>query len=149
MDRPIGYWLKHLDNLLERQLKTVLSAQRLTRREWQVLNTLSRSTADLSALTAALAPFWDAGDDVDAVAQALITRGLVAAGPGGMALTDAGRATHAEAAAAVGHARAVVTEGMTVEQYQTTVANLATMARNVETYLDASPGSPQGTVDHV
>jgi hypothetical protein len=38
--RPIGYWLKHLDSMIEGTFERTLASEGLTRRHWQVLNTL-------------------------------------------------------------------------------------------------------------
>jgi hypothetical protein len=37
---PIGYWLKHLDSLIEAAGERALAGQGVTRRHWQALNTL-------------------------------------------------------------------------------------------------------------
>ncbi|GAB4002994.1 hypothetical protein GCM10029992_42960 [Glycomyces albus] len=38
--KPIGYWLKHLHNLMERQFEAALADLDMGRRHWQVLNVL-------------------------------------------------------------------------------------------------------------
>jgi hypothetical protein len=38
--RPIGYWLKHLDGLIEAAFSRTLAGQGVTRRHWQALKTL-------------------------------------------------------------------------------------------------------------
>jgi hypothetical protein len=55
--RPIGYWLKHLDRLIDDSFSRALAADELTRRHWQVLNTLARGPASPAELTQALEPF--------------------------------------------------------------------------------------------
>ena len=55
--RPIGYWLKHLDRLIETTFSRTLAGQGLTRRHWQVLNTLAHGPASPADLTKALNPF--------------------------------------------------------------------------------------------
>ena len=37
-NKPIGWWLKELDRLLESSFEQVLAADGLTRRQWQALN---------------------------------------------------------------------------------------------------------------
>ena len=39
-ERPIGYWLKKLDRLIDQQFETQLSTARLSRRQWLLLNLL-------------------------------------------------------------------------------------------------------------
>lgn len=38
--RPIGYWLKHLDGLIEAAFSRTLAGQGVTRRHWQALKIL-------------------------------------------------------------------------------------------------------------
>ena len=40
IDRPIGYWLKKLDRLIDNHFDLQLSNAGLTRRQWQLLNLL-------------------------------------------------------------------------------------------------------------
>lgn len=81
-EAPIGFWLKHLDGLLERQPAAELADHGLLRRHWQVLNTLSRSPARRGQLAEALAPFWNdsEGPSLDEVLAALADRGWTASG---------------------------------------------------------------------
>jgi hypothetical protein len=60
--KPIGYWLKHLHNLLERHFDATLAGLDLSRRHWQILSTLSRGARTREDLRQAVAPFWSAGD---------------------------------------------------------------------------------------
>lgn len=55
--RPIGYWLKHLDRLIEGNFERTLASDGLTRRHWQVLNTLSTGSRTEAEIVDALAPF--------------------------------------------------------------------------------------------
>lgn len=143
--KPIGYWLRHLHGLLEEQLGAVLADQALTRRQWQALNTLSLGECTHDDLVQALGPFWEEGEpDLDEViggSGGLAARGWVRPGeaPGTLALTAAGRAAHARAAARIDQSRAVVMKGLTPQQYAQTVRTLAAMAGNVEAALSARP----------
>src|SRR3954451_17939799 len=40
-ERPIGWWVKRLDTLLEEALDSVVAGEGLTRRHWQVLHLLA------------------------------------------------------------------------------------------------------------
>ena len=55
--RPIGYWLKHLDRLIEGNFERTLASEGLTRRHWQALNTLRTRPSTRAEIAAALAPF--------------------------------------------------------------------------------------------
>lgn len=59
--QPIGYWLKHLDRLIDEAFERTLGADGLTRRHWQVLNTLAGGTSTAASLAVALQPFVDDG----------------------------------------------------------------------------------------
>lgn len=59
MDRPIGFWLKLVDQLIDERFDTTLDEHGVTRRQWQMLNLLSRGAADQAALDAAVAPFLE------------------------------------------------------------------------------------------
>ena len=41
-DRPLGYWLKQVDRLLDDAFDRVLRDEGVTRRHWHVLNVLRR-----------------------------------------------------------------------------------------------------------
>ncbi|RKN40084.1 MarR family winged helix-turn-helix transcriptional regulator [Streptomyces hoynatensis] len=137
--RPIGYWLKHLHELLERQLEVTLAGLGLGRRHWQILNTLDGGARTPAELRAALAPFWSAdAPALDAVLARLAELGWTRRagdGSGALLLTGAGRAAHQEAAARIAETRALVLAGLTPEQYGETVRVLSVMAGNVEAAL--------------
>jgi hypothetical protein len=61
MERPIGYWLKHLDRLIEAAAERTFAEQKLTRRHWQVMNVLRESPQQETGLTEAIRPFWGVG----------------------------------------------------------------------------------------
>lgn len=134
-EEPIGYWLKHLHNLLESQLEATLAHHSLTRRHWQVLNSLARRARGEEELRAALAPFWEEGAPaLGPLLDELTGRGWIgpARGAAPVALTEQGAAVHAELARQVQRTRAQVLTGVSPDQYSDTVRTLATMARNAE-----------------
>lgn len=138
--KPIGYWLKHLHNLLETQFDATLADLRLGRRHWQVLNALSCGALTPQELRQALAPFWSEGAiDLDEVRDDLNARGWIGVQGEALALSAAGRAAHAEAEARIDGTRATVLAGLSAEQYAETVRTLSVMAGNVETALAARP----------
>ncbi|MEU5941112.1 hypothetical protein ABZ807_18400 [Micromonospora sp. NPDC047548] len=138
-DKPIGYWLKHLHNLIEEQFDATLGDLGLDRRQWQILNVLSRAARSRGEVEQALAPFWPDGvphpgailDGPDG----LVTRGWVAEDGDMLALTEQGRAAHRTAAERVGETRQLLLRGLTPEQYVETVRVLSVMAGNVESAL--------------
>lgn len=130
-DRPIGFWLKHLDNLIEQQFGATLAAFGATRRDWQVLNTVSAGPRSRAALTEALAPFWSAGEPLDAELSRLTGRGWVTAAEP-VELTAAGRRAHAALFEQIRRNREQLLTGLSTTQYTQTVQVLAAMAHNVE-----------------
>jgi len=132
-NKPIGYWLKHLDQLIEDSFERLLAADGLTRRQWQVLNTLADGPASREQIAEVLAPFWtDAGRESVAVLDALAGRGWLHSAAERVELTAAGRTSHAELLERVVASRRRVTEGISAEDYQAVVGGLARMARNLE-----------------
>ncbi len=117
--KPIGYWFAHLHQTLESSLDQVLEAESLTRRHWQVLNTIARQ----EAVDAAMSPFGDQQATVDD----LRSRGWV----DGHELTGQGREAHARLEAEVTGFRSRVTEGISEDDYRTTVGVLERMAANL------------------
>jgi hypothetical protein len=159
-DKPIGYWLKHLHNLIEAQFDATLSDLHLGRRHWQVLNLLAGATYSGTQIEQALAPFWqNTALELDAVLDGqdgLITRGWVDAAAGNAAvgnagaeiaapgnaaagsalsLTEKGRTAYATVSARVAETRGRLLQGLTLEQYVETVRVLSIMAENVESAL--------------
>ncbi|WP_327585786.1 MarR family transcriptional regulator [Nonomuraea sp. NBC_00507] len=115
MEKHIGYWVKNLDTVLESAMDDAL---RVSRREWQVLNTAAHD-----ARPDELAPF--AG--VEEAVEQLTARGWLA----DRRITAAGRAAHAEIAERVVLFRQRVSAGVSPEEYQATVDVLRRMAANL------------------
>src|SRR5438128_1050761 len=55
--RPIGWWVKQLDALLEQAVDSAVAGEGVTRRHWQVLHSLSAGAVPESELRSALADF--------------------------------------------------------------------------------------------
>ncbi|MEU5103490.1 MarR family winged helix-turn-helix transcriptional regulator [Streptomyces sp. NPDC021354] len=133
--KPIGYWLKRLDGLIEADFERTLSDSGLVRRHWQVLNTLAEGPKSRVELTAALRPFWGEGAvTLDEVLGDLERRGWVAreGAEGPYALTPPGVEGHAAVAERIGAARRRITDGVTDDEYLATVGVLRRMAENLE-----------------
>jgi len=142
LNRPIGYWLKHLHNLLEARFEQALAGFGVDRRQWQALNMLADGGRTLDALADALAPFWpDARAGVEELVHGeggLAARGWVApTGAGSLGLTADGRAVQGAVRQRVDGLRGEILEGVTPEQYAETVRMLAAMAGNLEARLAA------------
>src|SRR6266516_4356607 len=101
MQKPIGYWLKTLDLLIDENFDHALAAEGVQRRHWQILNIVKTSPATKATIAAALDPFWTEGaitlDDIRERANL----------------------------------REKIMAGLTAEQYTQTVAVLERMAANL------------------
>jgi DNA-binding MarR family transcriptional regulator len=129
--RPIGFWLQLVDGLITAQFDTSLDEHGVTRRQWQLLNVLDREPSSVDTLDAAIAPFLAEGESSVEHLSELIESGWVDATPTGYELTDRGRTAFEKLATVVGANREVVANGLTEQEYATTVATLERMARNL------------------
>ena len=114
MNRPIGYWVKRLDAALESHLDSTLARLHLSRRQWQVLNTLSSGPITPVELTDVLRPFSAANGSAEQERDmaALVRRELVFLLDGRLTLTNDGWALHTEASRIVDASRRELTEGI-------------------------------------
>ncbi len=134
--RPIGWWVKRLDALLEQAVDAAVAGAELTRRHWQVLHSLADGAGSERDLRSTLADF---PGDVGAVVTDLVGRGWVQrSADDGLALTAEGRAGHDRVAAAVGQVRRHVTDGLSPEEYESTLRVLSRMVENVQRTLGKS-----------
>ena len=140
LQRPIGYWLKLLDGLIEGTFDRTLAPERLERRHWQLLNTLSHAPHNRTALARMLQPFLTEGAiSLDTVIGDLERREWIARGPDGTYhVTAAGEAAHARLAARVQAMRRQILNGLTTDEYQATVHTLRRMAENLQTAVGCS-----------
>ena len=130
--RPIGWWVKRLDALLEQAVDSAVGGEELTRRHWQILHSLADGARPEGDLRSVLADF---PGDVGAVVTELVGRGWVERSAEGVGLTREGRAGHDRAAAAVGRVRRHVVDGLSAEEYAETIRVLDRMVANVERAL--------------
>jgi DNA-binding MarR family transcriptional regulator len=130
--RPIGFWLKLVDNLIEQQFETTLDEHGVTRRQWQLLNVLARSSATVEQLDDAIAPFLQ-GDPQSSAEHLseLIDSAWVDATPTGYELTDRGRTAFSTLADVVAQQRGILSQGISEQEYGETVGVLEKMARNL------------------
>jgi DNA-binding MarR family transcriptional regulator len=131
--RPIGFWLKLVDRLLDEGFDRLLGDQGLTRRHWQALTALQDGPATVGELDARLAPFLGEREpSTRPVLDDLAARGWATWAAGDRAAsTPGGAAAHARLLAEVSAQRRRVTEGVSADEYQGTVAVLARMAANL------------------
>ncbi|MFG1819237.1 MarR family winged helix-turn-helix transcriptional regulator [Kribbella sp. NPDC049174] len=123
-NKPIGWWLKELDRLLEASFEQVLAADGLTRRQWQALN----AAVGPEPIAVALAPFLTDPGELSAAIDPLTARGWLR----DEQLTASGQAGLEELATKVRAQRERVTAGITGEEYVATIAVLRKMADNLK-----------------
>jgi len=135
--RPIGFWLKLVDRLIDEQFAATLEEHGVTRRQWQLLNVLSQGAASLAALDEAVAPFLRPGSD-GAPAESssehlaeLIESAWVAGSPESYALTERGQTAFRRLADVVAENRGKVGHGITDAEYLATVDVLRRVAVNL------------------
>ncbi len=120
--RPIGWWLKAADARIDQAFEDVFKRHSLTRREWQVLESVSGPPVPESELLHQLEAFAGAEDAVDELRE----RGLLEVGAEGvLTLSDAGRVAHGRAAASVATVRSAVSDALPGENYATLLRLLA------------------------
>jgi DNA-binding MarR family transcriptional regulator len=132
--RPIGYWLKHLDRLIEDTFSRTLAGHGLTRRHWQVLNTLAHGPASPADLTKALDPFLRDDPTGQATTEAdLIDRGWVSHDHNGrLCLTPHGQTAHQQTHEQVQQTRGLMLHGVDAGEYAAVIDILTRMAANLE-----------------
>jgi hypothetical protein len=137
--RPIGFWLKLVDRLIDESFDSLLEEHGVTRRQWQLLNVLQRGPSTLEQLDSAVAPFLreEAGESSAEHLEELVGSGWVAPG---YSLTDAGATALEGLGHAVDELRSRMTEGVGEDEYAATLRVLERMARNLG-WSEESPPS--------
>ena len=135
--RPLGYWLRLVDRLIDEQFAMTLEEHGITRRQWQLMNVLAQAPASVEELDAAIAPFLAAATEereressVEHLTE-LIESAWVDATPTGYELTVRGQAALERLAVVVAEQRTVITAGVTDAEYQQTVSVLQRVAGNL------------------
>jgi DNA-binding MarR family transcriptional regulator len=132
-ERPIGYWLKKLDSLIDGQFQRQLSETGLSRRQWQLLNLLEDGPRSVPDLQVELEPFLRGdADDLDDALAGLVTRGWAESTDNIVNLTRTGQAQFGVVKAKVAELRQDLTAGLSPEEYEATINVLARMAANLE-----------------
>ena len=133
-ERPIGFWLKLVDQLVDDQFGTSFEEHGVTRRQWQMMNLLTDGPATEKQLTDALKPFFPTVEgsitSVELIEE-LHESGWVSLTDGQYQLTDLGRRSLENLRSAVERIREQLTENVSAEEYATLVSVLQRMATNL------------------
>lgn len=133
-ERPIGFWLKLVDQLVDDQFGASFEEHGVTRRQWQMMNLLTDSPATEKQLSDALKPFFPVveGSITSAeLIEELRESGWVDLNEGQYQLTDLGRRSLENLRGAVERIREQLTENVSEEEYGALVAVLQRMATNL------------------
>jgi DNA-binding MarR family transcriptional regulator len=140
--RPLGYWLKYIDGAIETSFGRLLADDGLTRRGWQVLNTISYGPITVAELDETMAAFLS-GDEptMRPYIERFVELGWVrVADADGVALTEEGRRTHQRVSERVGAERVRMMECLSPEDYQV----LMNLLQRIAAHLDAlATGTPR------
>jgi|SRR5690554_3812055 len=139
--RPIGFWLKLVDRLIDERFAAIIEEHGVTRRQWQLLGVLEAGPAPAEQLDQAIAPFIDPGTDESAaehLAELVDSDWITIEGPV-YSLTERGRGAFGRLQEVVDNLRDQTSEGLTQEQYETTLSALEQMAVNLG-WQDVPPG---------
>ena len=132
-ERPIGYWLKNLDRLIDARFERQLGDAGLSRRQWQLINLLEDGPRSVPELHTELEPFLqDAPDDLQDALSGLVGRGWADSQDEIVALTEIGQAQFGLVTAKVAELRQTLMIGISAEEYQATTEVLIRMAANLE-----------------
>lgn len=134
--RPIGYWVKTVDQLIDAQFAGAAADMGITRRQWQILNVLAehddpaRGGATRDEVTRELAPFLPADTRLDEHLAGI--ENLVTVTEDRLVLTPEGRERLGQVRArSVQQLRDRVAVGLSRDDYDTTLRTLEQIARNL------------------
>lgn len=130
--RPIGFWLKLVDTLLDERFAEVLDEHGVSRGQWRLLNVVADGGASGADIEQAVAPFTtDEGMPVSAQLDELVESDWVEPAGSEYRLTERGSKAHTRLAEVVAELRASSTAGVSSADYELTLATLERMARNL------------------
>src|SRR3712207_1224829 len=91
---PIGYWIRKADETLTKGINAALEPLRITRADWQILNTIhERPSLSQAGLAAVLEPFADT-NKIEALLDRLRAENVLVENDGSLALSEKGAQLH-------------------------------------------------------
>lgn len=131
--RPIGYWLRLVDGLINEQFARTLDEHGVTRIQWQLLNVLASGAATVFELDVAVAPFLAAEGEqstLDHLSE-LIESGWVDATPTSYELTERGHGARDRLTNVVAGQRTEMVAGVAEAEYFAAIQTLERIAHNL------------------
>ena len=134
--KPIGYWLKHADNVITEHIDRVLSENGFTRSRWQVLNIVYQAgTITRSGVLDTMQTFIEARK-LDEIIEEFVEQGwLVKHGEeegAQLTLTEAGKAQRETIFELQSEVRRQTLQGITEREYASVIDVLERMVSNLE-----------------
>lgn len=134
--KPIGYWLKHADNVISEHIDRVLSENGFTRSRWQVLNIVYQAgTITRGGLFDTMQTFIDA-HQLDEIIEKFVEEGwMVTFGERDgeqLTLTDAGKVRRETVFELQSEVRRRAMKGITEQEYARVVDVLERMVGNLQ-----------------
>lgn len=126
---PLAHWITQTEGLLSARVAASLEEHGLTRAQWQMLNALTESPLSPQEVTAGFAP--ELAETALADLQELVEATWVAVEGDLFTLTSTGREAGERVAEAVDRLRAEAIGNLSQADYETTLASLRTIARNL------------------
>ena len=133
---PIGYWLKHADEVITQHVNQVLQDQGFTRSRWQVLNILYETgTTTRSNVLEIMKTFIDA-DQLDEILNSIVQAGwLLKRGDSDvteLVLTNSGKAEREAIFQLQSEVRRRTMQGISDQEYTIVLDVLQRMVNNLE-----------------
>ena len=132
--RPLGYWLKHIDGAIEESMGRLFAADGLNRRGWQVLNTISYAPVTVAEVDETMAAFLSADEPtMRPYVDRFIERGWAhTTDDGAVALTGEGRRAHQHVSGKAGAMRVRMMECLSSEELSVLMALLQRVAAHLD-----------------
>ena len=146
--RPVDFWLRLLDRLINEHFGKILDEHGVTRRQWEVMNLLSRGSASHDELAEALAPFHrevQARTLTDELAE-LEDSGWLLRREQVYELTERGQTSYQRLEPVLRATDEEVARGISTEDYATTLDVLERMAINLGWQKGLQSGVQRGTM---
>jgi DNA-binding MarR family transcriptional regulator len=128
---PIGYWLKHADEIITARSNQALADQGFTRFRWQALNMIYEAgTITRDEVFNVLQTFIDA-HQLDEMLGGFVREGWLVVEGNALSLTEAGKSKRADLFKRQGEVRRRAMQGISDEEYVTIIAVLQRMVNNL------------------
>ena len=131
--RPLDYWLKLVDTLINLHFRAMLEEHGIVRRQWEMMRMLSRGAASQEELDAALAPFLPEGESGASAAglSELVDSGWLTQLNGAYELTEHGRVVHRRLDDVFTQKNQDLAKGVSPSEYDVVLSVLERIAANL------------------